>query len=138
MATYSSLKMTPSFENGKQAIAQLPGESGYATTEVIPLKSVPGISEIHYLYYFLLHPEVRTDLAGKMDGSTGRQRLSKEALGSTQIPLPPLTEQEAIASFLGLVQRACELNDDLLTRDVGTQGGSQAQLHERVARREHS
>ena len=92
-------KITPSFENGKQCIIKtLPTPFGIATTEVIPIREVEGISDISYLFYYLLLPNVRTSLAGKMQGTTGRQRLSKDALVNLQIPLPPLSEQRAIAT----------------------------------------
>ena len=91
-------KITPSFENGKQCIIQeLPTPFGIATTEVIPIREVEGVSDKFYLFYYLLLPDVRTLLAGKMQGSTGRQRLRKEALVNLEIPLPPLPEQHAIA-----------------------------------------
>ena len=92
-------KITPSFENGKQCIIKkLPTPFGIATTEVIPIREVEGVSDISYLFYYLLLPNIRTSLAGKMQGTTGRQRLSKDALVNLQIPLPPLPEQRAIAT----------------------------------------
>ncbi len=100
-------KITPSFENGKQCIIkELPTPFGIATTEVIPIREVEGISDISYLFYFLLLSNVRTSLAGKMQGTTGRQRLSKNALVNLQIPLPPLPEQRAIAYTLQTIQEA--------------------------------
>ena len=93
-------KITPSFENGKQCIIkELPTPFGIATTEVIPIREIEGVSDISYLFYYLLLPDVRISLAGKMQGTTGRQRLSKDALVNLQIPLPPLPEQRAIASI---------------------------------------
>ena len=92
-------KITPSFENGKQCIIkELPTPFGIATTEVIPIREVEGVSDISYLFYYLLLPNVRISLAGKMQGTTGRQRLSKDTLVNLQIPLPPLPEQRAIAA----------------------------------------
>ena len=92
-------KITPSFENGKQCIIkELPTPFGIATTEVIPIREVEGVSDISYLFYYLLLPNVRISLAGKMQGTTGRRRLSKDALVNLQIPLPPLPEQRAIAA----------------------------------------
>lgn len=71
-------KITPSFENGKQGIIpELPHGFGVATTEVIPIKEIPQVSNIHFLAYFLLRDDIRSSLAGKMEGSTGRQRLSQ-------------------------------------------------------------
>ena len=92
-------KITPSFENGKQCIIkELPIPFGIATTEVIPIREVEGVSDKYYLFYYLLLPDVRTSLAGKMQGTTGRQRLNKDTLLNSEIPLPPLPEQRAIAS----------------------------------------
>ena len=66
-------KITPSFENGKQCIIhELPTPFGIATTEVIPIREIVGVSDISYLFYYLLLPNVRTSLAGKMQGTTGR------------------------------------------------------------------
>ena len=99
-------KITPSFENGKQCIIKaLPTPFGIATTEVIPIREIEGVSDISYLFYYLLLPNVRISLAGKMQGTTGRQRLSKDALVNLQIPLPPLPEQRAIASIFQAIDK---------------------------------
>ena len=108
-------KITPSFENGKQCIIhELPTPFGIATTEVIPIREIVGVSDISYLFYYLLLPNVRTSLAGKMQGTTGRQRLNKEALVNLEIPLPPLPEQRAIANIF----RAIDEKTAALERDV--------------------
>ncbi len=100
-------KITPSFENGKQCIIEdLPTPFGIATTEVIPIREVVGVSNKCYLSYYLLLSDVRTLLAGRMQGTTGRQRLSKETLVNLEIPLPPLPEQRAIAHVLQTIQEA--------------------------------
>ena len=100
-------KITPSFENGKQCIIEeLPTPFGIATTEVIPIREVVGVSDKRFLFYYLLRPDVRTQLAGRMQGSTGRQRLGKETLMNLQLLLPPLPEQRAIASVLGAIKEA--------------------------------
>jgi len=107
-------KITPSFENGKQAIVDIKSDFAYATTEVIPLHGIDGKSDNQFLFFFLLHPEVRADLAGKMEGSTGRQRLSKTVLGDRLIPLPPLPEQKKIAYILSTIQRAIEAQERII------------------------
>lgn len=93
-------KITPSFENGKQGILNISEDFGYATTEVIPIKGINGVSEIMFLFYFLQQDDVRNELTGKMEGSTGRQRLSKTVLGTKLMPVPPVDEQEEIAKIL--------------------------------------
>ena len=107
-------KITPSFENGKQAIVDIASDFAYATTEVIPMRGRKGESDTLFLFFYLLHPEVRSDLAGKMEGSTGRQRLSKTVLGNRLIPLPPLPEQKKIAHILSTVQRAIEAQERII------------------------
>ena len=107
-------KITPSFENGKQAIVDIETDFAYATTEVIPMRGREGESDTLFLFFYLLHPEVRSDLAGKMEGSTGRQRLSKTVLGDRFIPLPPLPEQKKIAHILSTVQRAIEAQERII------------------------
>lgn len=108
-------KITPSFENGKQCIIkEMPTQFGIATTEVIPIREKEGVTDISYLFYYLLLPNVRTSLAGKMDGSTGRQRLRKEALVNLEIPLPSLPEQRAIADiFQAIDEKTASLQKEV-------------------------
>ena len=94
-------KITPSFENGKQCIIQeLPMPFGIATTEVIPIREIEGVSDKIYLFYYLLSPDVRAVLTARMKGTTGRLRLGTEALADLEIPLPPLGEQHRIVTKL--------------------------------------
>jgi len=96
-------KITPSFENGKQGIVKdIPGGWGYASTEVIPIRPYPKL-HTEYLAFYLKQPSIRQELAGKMEGSTGRQRLPKMAVQQLLIPLPPLDEQREIARMLQAV-----------------------------------
>lgn len=102
-------KITPCFENGKQGIAQgIPGGFGVASTEIIPIKAMPGESNVEFLAYYLLDSEVRASLADKMEGTTGRQRLSKSSLQEWVMPFPPIPEQQSIASVLAKVQASIE------------------------------
>ena len=94
-------KITPSFENGKQCIIpELPTKFGVATTEVIPIREVEAISDKYYFFYYLLLSDVRALLAGRMQGTTGRLRLSPKTLAELEILLPPLAEQRRIVTKL--------------------------------------
>lgn len=98
-------KITPCFENGKQAILDdIPENYAIATTEVIPLH--PRDSQVlnEHLYYYLKIPEVRQKLITMMEGTTGRKRLSKTVLYNFLIPLPPLEDQKKIAYLLSTIQ----------------------------------
>jgi type I restriction enzyme S subunit len=108
-------KITPSFENGKQGILRsLPIPFGIASTEIIPLKEKIGISDRYFIFYYLLQKEIRSELAGKMEGSTGRQRLSKSVLLDLSIRAPPLSEQHAIAYVLFRIQKAIQIREKFI------------------------
>lgn len=108
-------KITPSFENGKQAILMIDQAFAYATTEVMPIKEIKKESSIMYLFYFLLKDNVRKELAGKMEGTTGRQRISKSVIEKTLIPLPDYKEQLRISSVLKEIdERITTINEKQL------------------------
>ena len=63
-------KITPSFENGKQALTTaLPTSFGYATTEVIPLRPRMQANDPRLLFFYLLHPDIRHHIAERMEGT---------------------------------------------------------------------
>jgi len=104
-------KITPCFENGKQCIvAGLPNGFGIASTEIIPIKEKPGISSKYFLFYYLLKNDVRTFIAGKMEGATGRQRVPVHLIKELLIPFPSLTEQKKIAKLFLTIDKKIELN----------------------------
>ena len=95
-------KITPSFENGKQALATtLPTPYGYATTEVIPLRPLKEEHDRRLLFFYLLHPDVRHHVAERMEGTTGRQRVPEDVL--LDLPFPEFNpeEQTAVANSFG-------------------------------------
>lgn len=107
-------KITPSFENGKQALAHdLPRPFGYATTEVIPLRPRSADHDPRFLFFYLLHPDIRAFVAERMEGSTGRQRVPESALLELQIPVFELQEQQQISDLLERVQRCMRLESQL-------------------------
>jgi type I restriction enzyme S subunit len=99
-------KITPSFENGKQAIvADCPDDFGFATTEVIPLNSKDAIHDLRLLFFYLLHADVRSFVAERMEGSTARQRVPETVLLDLPFPVIPADEQKAVADALELLSR---------------------------------
>ena len=109
-------KITPSFENGKQGLGDnIPAPFGVASTEIIPLQAINPEANHRFLFFYLLHPEVRAALVGKMEGSTGRQRVPEHAVRDVLIPMPPKPEQDKIAAVLWKVQRAIAVEDQLAT-----------------------
>lgn len=99
-------KITPSFENGKQALVQhLPTPFGYATTEVVPLRAKSTGHDHRFLFFYLLHPDVRHYTAERMEGTTARQRVPDDVF--LDLPLPPFNEHDQTA-----IADACELLHD--------------------------
>jgi type I restriction enzyme, S subunit len=114
-------KITPSFENGKQAITNdLPAAFGYATTEVIPLRPRTPGQDKRLLFFYLLHPEIRSFVADRMEGSTGRQRVPETVL--LELPYPELqpNDQSAIADALERTFHAAkvELRNEIATGEL--------------------
>jgi type I restriction enzyme S subunit len=105
-------KITPSFENGKQAILdKLPLDYGYATTEIWALHPKNENVITQYLYYYLKVDPLRVNMAGKMEGSTGRQRLPKHVLEILSIPLPPLLFSKKLLPFFPLLMLKSKLRE---------------------------
>ena len=103
-------KITPSFENGKQALAvELPTPFGYATTEVIPLRPRTERHDRRLLFFYLLHPDVRGFVAERMEGTTGRQRIPEDVLLDLRLPEFESEEQAAVADSLEMVQQLMEV-----------------------------
>ena len=99
-------KITPSFENGKQAlVTKLPARFGFATTEVIPLRPREEGQDSRLLFFYLLHPDVRHHVAERMEGTTGRQRVPTDVLLDLPFPEFEPEEQTAIADLLEMIQR---------------------------------
>lgn len=116
-------KITPCFENGKQALAlDLPAPFGYATTEIIPLHPRERRHDPRLLFFYLLHPDVRHHIAERMEGATGRQRVPENVLLDLPVPALDPDEQTAIANVLEAIRNAsaaesrCELAAQNLKR----------------------
>jgi len=104
-------KITPCFENGKQGIVpeDIPNNFALATTEVYPIyiKSEEVLDKM-YLFYLLKCAYTRKTLEEQMLGTTGRQRVPKEAILNLKIPLPPLEEQKRIVKKLNEIRSRVE------------------------------
>ena len=99
-------KITPSFENGKQALATgLPTPFGIATTEVIPLRPCKEGQDRRLLFFYLLHPDVRHHVAERMEGATGRQRIPVNVLLDLPFPKFDPEEQTTVSDTLEMVQQ---------------------------------
>ena len=121
-------KITPSLENGKQGIVpeNVPNGFALATTEVFPIACI-GVDKF-FLFYILKHPKFRKILEYSMRGTTGRQRVPKEAVENLLIPLPPLPEQRKIAEILSTVDKAIEKVDEAIAKTERLKKGLMQEL----------
>ena len=93
-------KITPCFENGKIAQANLPRLHGFGSTEFHVIRSRPAISDARYMHHYLRLDSIRTEGQRRMTGSGGQRRVPSSFLAELQVPLPPLPEQRRIAAIL--------------------------------------
>jgi type I restriction enzyme S subunit len=108
-------KITPSFENGKQALVyDLPSEFGFATTEVIPLRPKATDRDRRLLFYYLLHPDIRSFITGRMEGATGRKRVPESVLLELPFPTFDRDEEQAISDCLSQVRSSIDIEDRLV------------------------
>jgi len=105
-------KITPCFENGKQAILdKIPSNYAIATTEVIPVHPIGDRANTNFIYYLLKYLPVRKYLISKMQGTTGRKRLPKDALENLETILPTPQEQQKIANILSSIDEKIETEE---------------------------
>jgi type I restriction enzyme S subunit len=93
-------KITPCFENGKGALAMgLANGIGFGTTELHVLRPRPQLLG-QFLAYLTYSRPFRGLGQVEMKGSAGQQRVPEDFVRNFPTPVPPLSEQSAIAAFL--------------------------------------
>ena len=66
-----------------------------------------------YLYYYLIQPEIRYNLAANAGGSANQANISPADIKNIDIKLPSLEEQEKIANILSCLDDKIELNNEM-------------------------
>jgi type I restriction enzyme, S subunit len=92
-------RITPCLENGKVAQVQSELQRCGGSTEFIVVRGTEKCTS-DFLYFWCTLKENRDKAAELMTGTTGRQRLSWQDLGSLQLWLPSIKEQEQIVSII--------------------------------------
>ena len=93
-------KITPCMENGKGAVVrELPTQYAFGSTEFHVLRPSDRIDG-RFLYYATVNPIFRAYAADNMVGAAGQKRVSSSFLKDTRLYLPPLPEQQRIATYL--------------------------------------
>ena len=93
-------KITPCFENGKGALAnRMFNGVGFGTTELHVLRP-SGNLDARFLMYLTFSDHFRRIGTASMFGAGGQKRISDDFIRNFRHPVPCLSEQRAIASFL--------------------------------------
>lgn len=95
-------RITPCLENGKTAkVSGLPSNAvSHGSTEFIVMAAkAPNVDE-DFVYYVARHPEFRAYAQGRMEGTSGRQRVSWQAIADYEIPDFSSLERNRIGSVL--------------------------------------
>jgi type I restriction enzyme S subunit len=93
-------KITPCMENGKSAIAKkLTNGIGFGSTEFHVIRPSKEISP-QWIHSYIRQPWYREEAKRYFTSSVGQQRVPEEFIKKTEIPLPPLSEQERIVKYL--------------------------------------
>ena len=100
-------RITPCLENGKVAQVQPEIERCGGSTEFIVIRGTDKCSS-DFLYFWCTLKTNRDKAAELMTGTTGRQRLSRQDLGSLDLLLPPLPEQKRIVDLMSSVDSYIE------------------------------
>jgi type I restriction enzyme S subunit len=96
-------KITPCFENGKIAQANIRHKIGFGSSEFHVVRPRNGCVDARYLLHFLRQEWIRIEGERKMTGSAGQRRVPEHFLAQLKVPLPPLREQCRIAAILDKV-----------------------------------
>ncbi|WP_318640064.1 restriction endonuclease subunit S [Flavobacterium ardleyense] len=104
-------RITPCLQNGKICQAKdLQNNVGFGSTEFLIFRGIKEVSDSNFIYYLSREPFVRQFAEANMIGTSGRQRVAKDAFKNLVLELPPLKEQIAIASILSALDDKIELN----------------------------
>jgi type I restriction enzyme, S subunit len=105
-------RITPCLENGKTAkIAGLKSnEVAHGSTEFIVLAAKEPEFDEDYVYYLARHPEFRAFAIARMEGASGRQRVSWQALADFKFPFPGKEYRKQAGAALRSIDDKINLN----------------------------
>jgi len=97
-------RITPCLENGKTVqVRCLDSDTvGEGSTEFIVLCGIDPADD-NYVYYLCRDPAFREYAIGRMEGTSGRQRVSWQAIAAYEFAFPPRIERRAAAQVLAVL-----------------------------------
>ena len=95
-------KITPCLENRKSAVfCNLKNGIGAGTTEIHIFRTMcPAAVLPEYLLWFFKSESFIESCIGAFSGAVGQQRVSKDHIANTLLPVPPFAEQRRIVSAI--------------------------------------
>lgn len=104
-------RITPCLQNGKTARVSGLDDKQIAngSTEFIVMSAVHE-DDKDFVYYLSLDNSFRKYAESRMEGTTGRQRVSWQALSEYKLPTPPKNERIKIAHILSTLDDKIKLN----------------------------
>ncbi len=108
-------RITPCLENGKTSFVNLlkQGEVAVGSTEFYVLRAIEGKMDPNYLYYLSISQNFRKNLIKSMTGTSGRQRVTKEALLNYETDIPDIDNQKDIGLKLRLIDDIISINNKI-------------------------
>jgi len=105
-------RITPCLDNKKIATASI-GENqiGFGSTEFIILRERSGITIQEYVHYLSKSEYIIQNAINSYVGASGRQRADAKFIKKVKVPVPPIPEQEKIASLLSAYDDLIENNN---------------------------
>jgi type I restriction enzyme, S subunit len=104
-------RITPCLENGKICqVVNLEKGVGFGSTEFLVFRGRVNKSDSDFVFYLSRWDVVRRFAEQNLVGTSGRQRVGKEAFNKLSLKLPPLNTQRRIASILSSLDDKIELN----------------------------
>lgn len=113
-------RITPCLENGKTAFVNILGddEIAYGSTEFYVLRAVKNKMDPYYLYYLTISKKFRNTMIKAMTGTSGRQRVPKEAVLEYLMDAPEFEGQKKISKKLKVIDDKItltnQINDNLM------------------------
>lgn len=95
-------RITPCLENGKTCKVNVlaAGDVAHGSTEFIVMAARAPEYDEDYVYYLARHPEFRAYAKARMEGTSGRQRVSWQALSEFSFAFPLPEQRRDIGSIL--------------------------------------
>ena len=105
-------KITPCFENRKSVIFKnLKNKYGAGTTELHILRTNNKYIFNEYVFWFIKTDAFIKEGSNNFTGAVGQQRIGKEFIAETLIPIPPLNEQVKICRTINtLIKKLDEIS----------------------------